>query len=471
MSCTKEEGKEDEVVPTKMPTLAAPTDIQPSLEIPYTIFGRSYPVGRPIVASGVVVSYIKAGPYLELIGWDATTGDYLWDMLSAPGTRLSNGSAIQASLVEIAGRIWVPYLTLGPGGQDVVRAVDVTNGEASPAGEEFRATCRPFECDSGGICIRGVLNDGYTGRLRLDPLTGALTKDQSASIPQGTYSLGGGLYEDEGNLGFAIDGQTQWQRSWQDVFGGHSDSDWGLYSFVKDDSDVVVVGAYARTEERNQDELVSITRHLNEDRVVGLKKTTGATVWQYDGAVIEETYSTHNEIVIHLVGSGTITYTKVADQWVPVISDLGEAWMARIGISDGIPKWGRPIKAVAWWADQPQFAETAEYRFVESRAEWGPPDHWVLLDLELGSGQVLHSKGVYPCQTVRDRVELLHHPMATSMTKYPAGYDYWACASNGTTPVANWSVEAVDLIGSHDPSDQSLVVVGGKTSILVFRLP
>ena len=441
-------------------------------------------VGLPQVTDGIVVSYVVESGDLALVAWDAVSGTVRWRTPAIPGSSVPPGVELSIHLVDVGGRTWAPHLEYVAPDADRVVAVDVRTGETVSATALIDAQDRPRECPGGGrICVIGVMGGtGESTDLVFDVATGAFIQPERGMVPSGTFGYGGGLYSTDirgctsppgewlcDTLGFAVGGKSVWERPWRDIFGADSCMAWGWIPFVLDDADVIAFGAYSLRYEYENGEVVRRIQDFGADRVVGLSKATGETVWQYDGGRIRTTDATAQELVLTDVGAGRLVVEDVGDHVTYTISDMAGLRTIRIRLSDGVVLWEAPADPASIFQleDDPAFADLPAASLVRTG------DGLTLVDLESGATHASPRDGTYPCSSP-SRVDLPYSPYPeldnSGHYDFNGEYTVWPCRSDGKTPADHWSTDAVDLVGVHDPGDPSLVVVPTDGALLVFRL-
>lgn len=448
------------------------------------------------VADAVALAYVSIGADKEqLTAWDAKTGTRLWRHDAAPGFQ-SPAVPHDVATVRHGAATWAAFLAPAPAGANpawsTLSVVDVATGKpvAPRLAEQLIFSSRPVACGTT-FCVTGTFGGEHpaiqslqfspaTGMLEPAPASGAGGRPVpfiSDGTPVGTFmSVSGGPGGQ--TLQFGADGRIRWTRPYTDVFGPGTGLAGG-WAWADGDEKLPVVGFgnVAPVDHAGTPPRTGERRSLTTGRLVGLNRSTGATVWSVPGIancpMIGFTPIAHEGVITACrIDRGYQTADWTGSTMTNIAFHDVRADVVGLDAKTGKVLWSIPVDADqlvdAWSGD----ASASVAPFAVSETPVVLIDgHAVAIDPVTGRRTALPAHATLLCQQPgRRSVPLAGGWDGGAVTPYTAATTFVPCTTAGLIrPHAKVSYGTLAAAG-HDTGAISVVnLAGGVTAFAPWR--
>ncbi|ASD20716.1 hypothetical protein B7495_00130 [Cryobacterium sp. LW097] len=417
-------------------------------------------VGDPAAADGVVLAYAKASSgSLQVVAWDATTGEQLWADSAVTGAA-TVGVQASATIISDGDQHYAAYLRPGDDKdwQDLVLA-DLGTGTPVPLTDNrVWATSRPSSCADGtDICFTGWKQTDYdAGSLsyRFTTAGGEITPDTDVVLPDSARLIGNRVYSTnsrppEGTemLGSSADGEFLWERPYQDVFGEGTSSDGGWF-WTKEKTTGLLIGAGGLFDASRAD-ATEYTDDATQQRVVALDPESGESVWSLDGAefcdyYVREEARADGKRTFCVINSGTTSVVKKADgSGFDVTHTDFDVDLVGVDVATGEIDWTLPLGG----DDYNGTGDEKESTFASFSADSVRliDGESTIVNLITGEHSDASEEAVYACSIQREPL-IAMYPGTGESTSFGGGDDHQACEATGELS-DTFSIGSVRMVG------------------------
>jgi hypothetical protein len=440
-------------------------------------------VGDPVVSDGHIASYVVADTgALNIVVWDAATGDELWRDIAVPGS-VPSGLRIDAVGVGVNGVPHVTYLSPVADRDDWQRVVvaELASGtQLNLTNDVVWASDRPRACaDESDICFTGWIESDPEADLRvfrIDAANGTVLPDTDVVLPANSRQLSERVFstnarppEGVEEVGFSADGEIRWQMPYTEIFGAGYSSDAGWNWGERYESDDIIVGMGQFRDSAVADDSVQ-NLDLSQRKTVGVDTASGDVRWTVDGAdtcVASNVPTTLLDDVVPLcrVNSGTRVIDASVDGANPVntTTDL-DVDLIGIDPTSGQIMWTLPLGGSQTNID----SSAGSFALRLSLRPLDVGDDKFLVDALTGETSPLPADATFACTIERDDFEMTWLS-STERTGYNAGRDVVPCSADRVTATDEALSAAAILMGGFK-TDEGSYIVGTPTGLASYSI-
>lgn len=398
------------------------------------------------VESGVAVAYVADdGNGESVLARDAETGEELWRAAASPGLNppgvrqsiavLEDNQATSDGGVETL----VAFLSPATGSSQWTHftVVGIADGRPTPSTSTRRLLShRPRTCDKTFCVVAKPSGLDEMVVVGYDTSDGKLLELTGSGQP---YTDGGTLIGDyisvvdpgeaSETIQFGIDGKIRWERPYRSIFGAGRSTNSG-WNWLDEDADMPIVGLGSPWEEPTA--AGTIEQSMTDDRLVGLDRDTGETLWQIDGATscdaAEDLTLSDGVLVACRINSGKTIQQWDGSQYTSIKHVDFEMDLIGIDVNTGELVWDVPLGTelanLYPQPDRPSFAYDSPLAWIDSAP--------VAVDQLTGETHELPADQILLCELSDDQVVPLASPWANGQVyDYPTSRKFAACTTTG----------------------------------------